>query len=207
MQKIERKTFILLSLFTGALILANILGTKITTIFGVSVSVGIFAYPITFLCTDIIEEVRGKEVTKQFVKSGLLALVLTFVLVLVSVNMPAASRYAHNEEFVTVFSNSVRMILASFAAFLFGQLHDIWAFHFWKRITKGKYLWLRNNISTFFSQLIDTTLFMFIAFYMVTPKFTALFIVQLIIPYWLFKVLFAFIDTPLVYLGVKWLKS
>ena len=76
-----------------------------------------------------------------------------------------------------------------------------------KKITKGKYLWLRNNLSTVISQLIDTTLFMFIAFYMVTPQFTAPFIIELIIPYWLFKVGFAFIDTPLVYLGVKWLKS
>lgn len=207
MKRIEKKTFTLLSIFTAALVLANILGTKITTIFGVSVSVGIFAYPITFLCTDIIEEVRGKKVTKQFIKSGLFALLLTSALVLISIKMPAAARYAHNEEFTTVFSSSLRMLLASFAAFLFGQLHDIWAFNFWKKITKGKYLWLRNNLSTVISQLIDTTLFMFIAFYMVTPQFTAPFIIELIIPYWLFKVGFAFIDTPLVYLGVKWLKS
>ncbi|MGM5483123.1 MAG: queuosine precursor transporter [Nanobdellota archaeon] len=207
MNKIDKKTFTLLGIFITALVLANILGTKITTIFGISVSAGIFAYPLTFLCTDIIEEVRGKKVTKYFIKTGLISLVVTTILILISIKMPAASRYPDNEAFVTVFSSSTRMILASFAAFFFGQIHDIWAFNLLKEKTKKKHLWLRNNLSTIISQLIDTTIFMFIAFYMVTPKFTAPFIIELIIPYWLFKVLFAFIDTPLVYMGVKWLKS
>ena len=205
--KLEQKTLLLLGIFISALILANLLGAKITTILGVSVSVGIFAYPITFLCTDIVAEVRGKQVTKQFVKIGLIALLLSLALVALSIVLPAASRYEHNDAFTTIFGNSLRMIFASLVAFVFAQYHDIWAFHFWKKKTKGKWLWFRNNISTVVSQLIDTVLFMFIAFYHITPKFTAGFVISLIIPYWLFKVAFAFIDTPLVYAGVKWLKS
>jgi len=205
--KLNSKTNILLAIFIAALVLANLLGTKITTILGVSVSVGIFAYPITFLCTDIVAEVRGKQVTKQFVKAGFIVLLLTIVLVALSVVVPPADRYDDNEAYKTVFGNSLRMVIASLFAFVFAQYHDIWAFHFWKQKTRGKWLWFRNNISTVISQLIDTTMFMFIAFYMMTPKFTAGFIVALIIPYWLFKVLFAFLDTPLVYLGVKWLKT
>jgi len=68
-------------------------------------------------------------------------------------------------------------------------------------------LWLRNNLSTIFSQLIDTTIFMFLAFYKIAPKFTVTFIISLIIPYWIFKVVFAIVDTPLCYLGVRWLKN
>jgi len=207
MQKLEKKTLLLLGVFIAALVLANLLGTKVTTILGVSVSVGIFAYPITFLCTDIVTEVRGRKVTGQFVKIGFMVLLMTFVLVVLSVIMPPADRYDANDAYITVFGSSIRMIIASLVAFILAQYHDIWSFDFWKKQTRGKWLWFRNNISTVISQLIDTTVFMFIAFYMVTPKFTAAFIVSLIIPYWLFKVAFAALDTPFVYLGVKWLRS
>jgi len=206
LDKTNQKTLILLGIFVAALITANLLGTKITTILGVSVSVGIFAYPITFLCTDIVADVRGKKYTKQFVKIGLIVLIMTLLLTLLSVAMPPATRYDDNEAYRTVFGNSLRMLIASILAFVLAQYHDIWAFHFWKKKTGGKMLWFRNNISTVVSQLIDTSIFMFVAFWQMTPKFTTPFIISMIIPYWLFKVAFAFLDTPLVYLGVKWLK-
>jgi len=206
LDKTNQKTLILLGIFVAALITANLLGTKITTILGVSVSVGIFAYPITFLCTDIVADVRGKKYTKQFVKIGLIVLIMTLLLTLLSVAMPPATRYDDNEAYRTVFGNSLRMLIASILAFVLAQYHDIWAFHFWKKKTGGKMLWFRNNISTVVSQMIDTSIFMFVAFWQMTPKFTTPFNISMIIPYWLFKVAFAFLDTPLVYLGVKWLK-
>ena len=204
---LEKKTLILGSVFIAALVLGNILGSKVTSIFGITTSVGIFAYPITFLVTDIIEEVRGKEITKIFIKAGLIALILSLILVLISINMNAASFYSNNTAYKTVFGNSIRIIIASFIAFVIAQNHDIWAFNFWKKKTKGKFLWLRNNLSTIVSQLIDTIIFTFIAFYLITPEFTFIRIVQMIIPYWSLKVIFAIVDTPLVYLGVKWFKS
>ncbi|NOZ80317.1 MAG: queuosine precursor transporter [DPANN group archaeon] len=214
---IEKKTQVLAGLFITALIAANLLGTKITTLWGISFSVGIFAYPVTFLITDIIEEVHGPERTKGVVLAGLLSLVFLFLLVILSTFLPPAARYPHNDAYLTVFSTSLRIIIASLVAFLFSQLHDLWSFAFWKRKTKGRFLWLRNNASTIVSQAIDTTLFMFIAFWHVpvsflgsvnTPeKFTAGFIWTLIIPYYLLKVLFALADTPFVYLGVWWLRG
>ena len=86
-------------------------------------------------------------------------------------------------------------------------MHDVISFDFWKNKTNGKMLWLRNNASTIVSQAIDSTLFMFIAFYGVSPKYDVAFIITLIIPYYVLKVLLAILDTPLVYAGVKWLKS
>ena len=207
MNSIEKKTIMLLGVFISALLLANLLGTKITTIFGINVSVGIFAYPMTFVCTDIIAEVRGEKVTRQFVKVGLIALFLTIILVAIALYLPPSSRYPYNDEFTLVFQTSFRMIIASMISFAISQYHDIWAFSLIKEKTRGRFLWLRNNISTIFSQLIDTTIFMFLAFYKVAPKFTAGFIVSLIIPYWLFKIIFALADTPFVYLGVKWLRK
>ena len=203
----EAKLDVLLGLFVASLIAANFLGSKITTILGVSVSVGIFAYPISFLITDMIEEVMGKEKTKRFVLSGFIALVLVLILTLISVYLKPAGRYPYNEQYLIVFKSSLRMIIASFIAFGISQTHDIWAFNFWKQKTKGRFLWLRNNLSTAASQFIDTTIFMFIAFYQVAPKFTVGFIFTLIIPYWLFKIAFAILDTPFVYLGVKWLRG
>jgi len=204
---LEIKTNILLAVFVAALILANVIGSKITTIFGVVTSVGIFAYPITFLITDAVEEVRGKKVSAVFIYAGMVALLVSIILVWIGIKMPPASFYVSNEAYTTVFGSSIRIIIASMAAFLISQTHDIWAFNFWKQKTHGKYLWLRNNLSTITSQLIDTTLFTFIAFYQMTPAFTVARIFQMIIPYWILKVGFAFLDTPFVYVLVKWLKS
>lgn len=203
----EKKVYLLLGLFIGALAAANLLGSKVATFWGMTVSVAIFSYPLTFLITDGIAEVYGKKKTWNFVWAGFLSQVLIFLLILLSIKLPPATRYGFNSEFVTVFAMSMRMIVASVIAFLFSQLHDIWAFHFWKRVTKGKYLWLRNNMSTIASQLIDSLLFMFIAFYHLTPKFTAAFVLSITIPYWVLKIIMALIDTPFCYLVVSWLKK
>ena len=203
----EDKIGILLGIFIAALIAANLLGTKITVLFGISVSVGIFAYPITFLVTDIVEEVEGKKKIKKFVYAGFVALILVMILTLVSVVLPAASRYDYNDEYKIVFSNSIRIMVASLVAFLISQFHDLWAFNFWKEKTKGKFLWLRNNASTIASQFIDTIIFMYIAFYQMTPKFTAGYVFSLAMPYWFLKIFMALCDTPFCYLGVRWLKN
>lgn len=203
----EKKVYLLLGLFVGALAAANLLGSKVATFWKITVSVGIFAYPLTFLITDGIAEVYGKEKTRNFVWAGFLSQILIFFLVLLSVKLPPATRYGFNTEFVTVFSMSLRMIVASMTAFLISQLHDIWAFHFWKKMTKGRFLWLRNNFSTITSQAIDTLLFMYLAFYKLTPKFTAGFVLSISIPYFILKIIMALIDTPFCYMIVRWLKK
>ncbi len=203
----EQKLNLLLGLFVAALIGANLLGTKIADFVFFQASVGILFVPILFLVTDIIEEVYGKEKTKQFVITGVIALIFMFALTTLAVVLNPVERFENNEAFVIIFGSSLRIMVASIIAFVLAQFHDIWAFNFWKEKTGGKYLWLRNNLSTIVSQFIDTTLFMFIAFYMITPKFDFWFIWALIIPYYLLKVLFAFFDTPLVYLGVTWLRG
>jgi uncharacterized integral membrane protein (TIGR00697 family) len=198
---------ILFGLFIALLVGMNLLGGKIVSLFGVPVSVSIFMVPLTFLITDIVAEVYGKFTVKYFITSGIISLVAVFLFTSLFVYLEPHARYGFNEEYETIFGSSLRMIIASIAAFLLSQTHDIIAFEWWKKKTKGKALWLRNNLSTVVSQLIDTFVFMMIAFYQITPKFTFSFIISLAIPYYLFKVLFAAIDTPFVYLGVKWLKA
>jgi uncharacterized integral membrane protein (TIGR00697 family) len=204
---LEEKTSILFALFVTALIAANLLGTKITTLAGISVSVGIFAYPITFLITDMIEEVHGKEKAQHLIMAGFVSLLALLALVFISVNLPPASRYDFNSEYKLIFTSTMRITIASLTAFIIAQSHDVWAFNVIKQKTHGKFLWLRNNASTMVSQLIDTTLFMFIAFYHMTPKFTAAFVFSLIVPYYFVKLLVAFADTPFVYAGVRWLRT
>ena len=203
----EKKVYLLIGLFVGALAAANMLGSKVATFWGVTVSVGIFSYPLTFLITDGIAEVYGRKKANDFVWAGFLSLIFVFFLVWLSIKLPPAARYGFNQEYVTVFSMSIRMIIASTIAFIISQLHDIWAFHFWKKATKGKHLWLRNNFSTIVSQFIDTMIFMYLAFYMMTPKFTAAFVFSISMPYYLLKVVMALLDTPFCYLLVRWLKK
>ncbi len=175
----------------------------------VHVSVGIIAVPVMFLVTDVVEEVLGKEKAKNMVNAGVLAMLFLLLITIVSVWLPAdpTRQYFSQENYASIFSVSIRMFIASILAFVLAQYHDIWAFNFWKEKTKGKHLWFRNNASTVVSQLLDSTIFMFVAFYGLTPKFTVAYIIGLIIPYWIFKILFAILDTPFVYLGVKWLKK
>lgn len=205
--KQQMKLHILLSLFIGLLVGMNLLGGKITTLFGISISVGIFMAPLTFLITDIIEEVYGKSMTKQFIGAGVLTLLVILAYTAFFIALEPNARYEFNEQYTSIFELSLRMTVASLFAFLLAQLHDVWAFEFWKKKTKGRFLWLRNNASTWVSQAIDTFLFMTIAFYGISDKFTFSFIISLAIPYYLFKIGFAVIDTPLIYLGVRWLRG
>jgi len=211
------KTNLLLGIFVASLIAANLIGGKITKFWFIQVSVGIFAYPITFLITDAIEEVHGKEKTKTFVWVGFISMVFVLLMTALAVWLPFASRsYVQAEQYNPVFGISIRFFIASITAFLLSQFHDIWAFNFWKEKTKGKFLWLRNNASTIVSQLIDTVVFMFIALYYIpglpqilntSPKFNIAYLFTLIIPYYLLKVVVALADTPFIYALVWWLKK
>lgn len=175
----------------------------------IHVSVGILAVPLMFLVTDVVEEVMGKKKTKSFVNSAVISMIVVLAITALAVWLPAdpTRKYFSQESYAAIFGVSIRMIIASILAFFIAQRHDIWAFNFWKKKTHGRFLWLRNNLSTFVSQFIDSTVFMFVAFYHLTPKFTVAYIFGLIIPYWIFKILFAMIDTPFAYLGVKWLRK
>ncbi|MFH1391866.1 MAG: queuosine precursor transporter [Candidatus Diapherotrites archaeon] len=206
------RTNLLLGLFIASIIASNLLGGKIAEIslFGIPIifSVGLVAFAFTFPITDIIAEVHGRKKAQEFVYIGLIALIFVLIVTVISVNLPYAERsWITSEQYGAVFDQSIRILIASIIAFFIAQMHDIFSFEFWKQKTKGKYLWLRNNASTIVSQAIDSTIFMFIAFYQVSPKYDVGFIISLIIPYYVLKVALAIMDTPVVYAIVKWLKS
>lgn len=197
-QREEKIYILLIAIFVGGLVIAGVLASKIVNIAGLIVPGGVFAYSITFPITDIICEVWGKKRGKYVVFSGFITLLIVLALIRLTLIFPKASFWTGEEAFTKILGGTSRIIIASFIAYLVSQYHDIWAFHFWRKVTKGKHLWLRNNASTFVSQFIDTVVFITIAFYGVMPVFT------LIKGQYIIKLLIALLDTPIVYFGV-WL--
>jgi len=204
---LDRKEMFLFALYITSMVLVNTIGSKIITLFGVRVSVGIFFMPVLFLVTDIVGEVKGEKDATLFVRMSICMLALLFVMTGISVKIPPHPSWDLQSQYQQVFGMSMRMSLASLFSFAVSQTIDIRIFMLFKKISRGKNLWIRNNISTMTSQFVDTVIFMFIAFYQLTPKFTVSYVFALIIPYWIFKVIFALLDTPLCYLGVKWLSK
>jgi uncharacterized integral membrane protein (TIGR00697 family) len=163
------------------------------------VSVGIIPYPLTFLITDIISEIYGRRKANLVVFAGLFATLFVFLMVLLADLAPAtAYSPVSNDTFSHVFGYTGLALTASMVAYLLAQLVDIRVFHFWKRVTKGRMLWLRNNFSTISSQLIDTSVVLsLLCLFGAIPW--ALFL-GLLVNGFLFKVMVALFDTPLFYL-------
>lgn len=203
----ELRLQIVFGLFISFLIAMNVLGGKIISVGPFSTSVAFLIVPWSFLVTDIVEEVYGKKKAQEFIISGVIALLVFLLFILLFVALPPSDKYKANSAYVSIFGTSARIVFASIVAFLLSQFHDMWSFWKIRVITKKKYLWLRTNISTLISMVIDTFVFMFLAFYMVTPLFTASFVLSLAIPYLIFKMIWGVISSPLAYTGAKWLRS
>ena len=165
------------------------------------ISVGILPYPLTFLITDLISEVYGRKKANQVVTAGIFASLFSMSIILVADLVPAIpSSPVDDKVFSSVFALSPIAVLASMLAYLCAQYVDIAIYHFWKKLTNGKFLWLRNNFSTFTSQFIDTFLVVgLLCIFKVLPW--SLFY-GLVVSGFLFKILIALIDTPFLYFFV-----
>ena len=195
---------IISALFVAALVVCNLIANKFVSVdlgFHVFVlSAGVLPYPLTFLITDILSEVYGKRRANQVVISGFVASVLVMGVLWLGAQFPAivGSKVA-DAIYDQVFHNAWRVILASMTAYVCAQLIDIRIFHAIKDRTKGRHLWLRNNLSTITSQLLDTVLVITVLF---VGEWSLGQMGSAIFDGWSFKVLCAFIDTPLIYLAV-----
>lgn len=170
------------------------------------VSVGILPYPITFLITDLIAEIFGKQKANQIVTAGIFASFFSMGIILLANHAPAIENSPVDDAtFSSVFALSPIAVLASMLAYLFAQYVDIAIYHFWKRLTKGRHLWIRNNFSTFLSQFIDTfTVVGLLCIFKVLPW--SMFY-GLVISGFLFKVFIAVLDTPFLYFFVYLLRK
>lgn len=207
-----RKLYLYLAaLFITSLVVSNLIFQKFFywypfnwEVFGFrlfELSVGILPYPITFLITDIISEIFGKKSANQVVIAGIFASFFSIGILLVAGEVPAIETSPVNDEtFHKVFAMSPLAVLASMIAYLSAQFVDIRIYHFWKTLTKGKHLWLRNNFSTFASQIIDSTavILLLCAFNLLPWSIFWGLVVSSV----LFKLIVAAFDTPFLYLFV-----
>lgn len=205
-QKAAQVYFLLGGIFIAFLVVCNLIANKFVVVklpfFSTPfiLSAGVLPYPITFIITDVLSEFYGKKKAALVIFTGLLTSVLIIIVLKVGASFDAIEKSpVSNEIYNAVFGNSWRVIGASMTAYLFAQFADVQLYHFWKKITKGKYLWIRNNGSTIFSQLLDSIMVVIVLFYGVKSYNE---ILDLIIDGWLFKMLCALIDTPIIYLSV-----
>ncbi|MEP3210965.1 MAG: queuosine precursor transporter [Maribacter sp.] len=205
------------ALFITSLVVSNLIFQKFfywnpfgdVKVFGAplfEISVGILPYPITFLITDLISEIFGKKKANQIIIAGIFASVFSMGIVYVASVVPATSWSPIEDDiFLEVFGKTILAVGASMIAYLLAQFVDVHLFHFWKKLTKGKHLWLRNNFSTFLSQFVDTfTVLTLLCYFgeIEWQRFSGL-----LVGGFLFKVLVAFFDTPFLYFFVYLLRK
>ena len=163
-------------------------------------------YPITFLVTDLISEIYGKKKANQVVLAGIFASFFSLLIVYVADLVPATSwSPVDNTLFNSVFGLSVVAVFSSMVAYLLAQLIDIRIYHYWKTLTKGRHLWLRNNFSTVTSQFLDTfsVLFLLCSFGIIEWNLFG----KILLSGFLFKVMIAFLDTPILYIAVHYFRQ
>lgn len=186
-----------------SVIIANIQVIQTVELFGLVATLGNIVYASSFLVTDILSENYGKEEAKKAVWIGFFSLIsMTLLMNLALQFLPLGgdefAGIAH-EATSTIFSLMPRIAVASLAAYVLSQRHDVWAYHFWKkRFPADNQIWIRNNLSTAISQLIDSTVFVIIAFYGV---FETAMLLEIFITTYLLKFVVAAADTPFVYWG------
>jgi len=206
---------VLVALYVFGIMASELMGGKVMPIgtigsFHLVAGVAIFVMPLLFTSVDVIVEVFGKERARSVVRTGLLIVGLQILTAVFFTHLPATAFSQHKEAaYDTIFGTSIRLGLASILAFATSELLDIAIFARLRQRMQGRALWLRNNVANFLSQLVDSTVFLTVAFYSLDRGFgvNAKFLIGLILPYYVVRVLFSILETPLVYLGVRWLKS
>ncbi len=186
-----------------AIILANLQGPKLTMVFGLQTSLGVIFYSSIFFATDVLSENYGKAAANKAVRMGftvsvIVLLMLSLALLYLPSSKPDTAEFSssiHNA-FATIVNFTPRFIFGSLLAYYISQHFDVWAFHQIKKITRGRWLWLRNNLSTMSSQIVDTLIYSLVAWWGIVDLRTAL---ALGAAKYIFKVAIAMIDTVFIY--------
>jgi len=229
----ERVFLVLAAVFLGAMTLLNVVGiTRFIQLGPLALAVGVLPYPLTFLCTDLVSELYGRARANFLVTVGLgLNFLILAVLTLgdLAPSVPPESMppwqiiqlaepvSLPNGEVVTgqiglfelIYATTSGAVFASMLAYITAQYCDVQLYHFWKRLTRGKHLWLRNNFSTLLSQMVDSIMVITVTFGAVYWRGEIAFNTLLVLvgSNYAFKALCALADTLPLYLLVHWLRS
>ena len=195
MEKTNKNLLILNGIFITSLLIANVVSAKIVTFGGLVIPAAIVAYPLTFLMTDVIGEIWGKEQANETVKLGFICQLISLILIGLAIILPVAPFADNQAEFKGIMAQSFRVVAASLVAYYCSQSWDVWVFHKIREKGTGN-KWLRNNLSTMTSQIIDTAIFITIAFIGTVPNIWVMIGSQ-----YLIKCIYALLDTiPFYYL-------
>jgi uncharacterized integral membrane protein (TIGR00697 family) len=201
MKKTEKNLMLVNAIFITSLLIANLVSSKIVSFWGLTVPAAIVAYPLTFLMTDVIGEIWGKEEANKTVRLGFICQMVSLVLIGGAILLPVAPFADNQAQFTAILGSSFRVVFASMIGYLVSQSWDVWIFHkvrdaYIKKhgSTKGG-RWIWNNASTMTSQIIDTAIFITIAFIGTVPN-----IWTMILSQYLVKFVYALLDTPFFYL-------
>lgn len=182
------------------IIVCNLQVIKIINLFGVTTTLGNILYASIFFSTDLLGEMYGKKEAQRGVWLGFVMLTLATIYMQIAIHFkPAEGDFIH-EHLAAIFTMYPRVVVGSLAAYLISQLHDVWAFDFWKIRARGRFLWLRNNASTMVSQALDTIIFCTIAFWGLFPVSDFM---QILFTTYILKFAVAAADTPFIYLARK----
>ncbi len=198
----------LLACIVLAILLSNLQGPKLTTIFGLQTSLGVIFYSGIFFATDLLSEKYGRMQANRAVIIGFAVSVITVLMLSIALEFQpttdpetAALSRDIQDSFATILNFTPRFVFGSLFAYLISQTFDVWFFHFIKKRTHGRHLWLRNNLSTMTSQVIDTLLYSLVVWWGVVELSTA---IQLGIVKYGFKLAIAAFDTPFIYWARSW---
>lgn len=188
-----------------SVIVANIQVTKNVSLFGLEATLGNIVYSTSFLATDILSEAHGPKESRKAIAIGFFALISMTLFMQVALKFTPAESDVAQAALEQIFGIMPRIAFGSLIAYLLSNLHDIYAFEFWKKRKPGRRtLWMRNNFSTMVSQLIDSVVFTFIAFWGVYE--TSIWW-QIVLTTYLLKWIVALCDTPFMYLARHWMDT
>jgi len=189
----------LAAIFLTALLIAGVTAGKFFELGGLAISVGVIPFPITFVLTDVVNEYYGRRGARLLTFVGMAMLVFAFAIIAMARALPVAGNSPIPQPaFDAVFGQSFRFFAGSLVAYTLGQLTDIYAFQFYKRLTQSRHLWLRATGSTALSQVIDTTVVTWVA---LAGMLSTGEIFKVIVASYLYKVAVAITLTPLCYLA------
>jgi uncharacterized integral membrane protein (TIGR00697 family) len=209
------KMDLLIAIYIFCIFASEVMGAKTFPLINIgwhqfNASVAIFLLPVIFSINDIIVEVFGKQRMREIIRVSMIIIVLIVITATFFTLLPSSVRFSGTEAaYDTIFATSIRMSIASLAAFTFADFLDVHIFSKLREMIGTSKLWLRTNLSNIIAQFVDTFIFMTLAFYAFDQSFSsnASFILSIGIPYWILKCLMSVIETPFVYLWVNWLKK
>ncbi|QTA38199.1 queuosine precursor transporter [Thermosipho ferrireducens] len=203
MNKASEKLITLSGLFVSVIVVSNIIAGKLINIGPFVITLSVLIYPLSFALSTIIFEIFGERIAKKVIYTGFLASLILAIVSYITILYPPSPIFENNDAYLTVFNATPRIILASFLAYYFAQIVNLWAFSFSKTVFRTENIYFRNIISMFLTQFVDSLIFVLVSFYGVYEWKE---VVNMILSQYIIKLIFSALNSPIISLSVKRLK-